>query len=107
MTLTLTRDNLIQILKDAWCLMDIDPDLPEHGFKHLVDSCKVGEDAVTHTGSQVAAYFCTESTIFGSFYYDWPQGWNEFQDHVNNGLKRFDGDFFVEPINNVEFGIYE
>ena len=76
-------------------------------MKRIFHSVKVGEDAKNHTGSVFGCegYFCVEGSIVSSFYYDAPERHCKFMESIDLGLKEFG--LFVEPINAVEFGIYE
>ena len=76
------------------------------GFdQEMIDSVlktvRVNREARYHTGTLAQGYFCIEETGMS---YDYPSVIVDLIDQISDDLK---GGRFVEPINSVEFSIYE
>lgn len=101
----LTNESLTEILRKAVAATGYEAD--EGDVKNLFASVKVGEEAENHTGSKGAlGYFATEGTVVSSMYYDAPSLYWKFEEAVNAGLAKIIPGAFAEPINSVEFAIY-
>lgn len=75
----------------------------------IASTVKVGKEAALHTGSKgCLGYFSLEDSLLSAIYYECGM-WADFQERVNAALRESTGSRHVglEPINSVEFSIWE